>query len=219
MAEEAFAGPIITCGHCGNTGHSLLVHEYSDVFSYEDEIQTPFGTVTDEYVSGSLYTLLKCGACHQVTLERSLIGQDYVPDGREILYPAVVQVPADLPQLIATEYAHGLKQRRNGPNAYAPALGRVLDAVCDNEQIPSGKLMKRVQQLVEAKGLSPVGGIVELRNVGTHADAGSLLEEDVPIMEGLLRYILDHLYVIPAVNARARRNAQARRKTIDIVGL
>jgi len=37
-----------------------------------------------------------------------------------------------------------------------------------------------------------------LRNVAAHADLGGLVPEDIPYLEALVGYILDHLYVIPA---------------------
>ena len=45
-----------------------------------------------------------------------------------------------------------------------------------------------------------------------HADIGDLLPEDVPYLETLVRYILDHLYVIRAVNQKALDAEEACRK-------
>lgn len=212
MAQGEYVGPM-TCRHCGNTGDLLCAHEYRDIYAYEDESETPFGVVTDEYIAGCVYRLLKCGACRQLTLDRAFVAQDYVPEDAEILYPPVNAIPTDLPQAVAREYAEALKQRWNGPNAYTTALGRALEAVCDDQGVPSGKLMGRLRELITRNKLTAVEGFVSLRNIATHADAGSLLEEDVPVVEGLLRYILEHLYVIPALNAKAQATALLRRKS------
>jgi hypothetical protein len=65
--------------------------------------------------------------------------------------------------------------------------------------------------LVSQENLSAVEGATGLRNVASHADLGALLPEDVPYLDGLIRCILDHLYVIPAVNQKAIDTQQARR--------
>jgi hypothetical protein len=127
--------------------------------------------------------------------------------------------PEGLPDRIAKEYSDALKERRRNPNGYAALLGRVLDAVCTDQRIPShaadGKplfLGKRLATLVARKGLAKVQGATGLRNVAAHADLGGLLPEDIPYLETLIRYILDHLYVIAAINRKAIAIEQARRR-------
>lgn len=111
-----------------------------------------------------------------------------------------------------------LKERRRNPNGYAALLGRALDAVCTDRGIPSHKpdgrpifLRNRLAMLVAQEGLAKVEGVTGLRNIAAHADLGGLVPEDIPYLEALIRYILDHLYVIPAINQRAVATQKARR--------
>ena len=70
----------------------------------------------------------------------------------------------------------------------------------------------RLASLITQENLTKVGGATGLRNVAAHADLGGLLPEDVPYLEALIRYILDHLYVIPCVNQKAIDTERARRE-------
>jgi hypothetical protein len=120
---------------------------------------------------------------------------------------------------VGKEYAGALKERLRNPNGYASLLGRTLDAICSDRGISTkyenGKpkfLTARLAELIQKEGLKPVGGIVNLRNVAAHADLGNLLADDIPLMEALVRYILDHLYIVPAINQKAVETNRARRK-------
>jgi hypothetical protein len=66
--------------------------------------------------------------------------------------------------------------------------------------------------LVTRENLTKVRGATGLRNVAAHADLGGLLPEDAPYLEALIRYILEHLYVIPAVNQKAIDTEKARKE-------
>src|SRR5258708_37402829 len=111
-----------------------------------------------------------------------------------------------------------MKERIRNPNEYAALLVLLLEAVCTDKGIPSHKpdgrpifLGKRLATLVAQEGLAKVEGATGLRNVAAHADLGGLVPEDIPYLEALIRYILDHLYVIPAINQKAVATEQARR--------
>ena len=99
-------------------------------------------------------------------------------------------------------------------------LGRVLDAVCTDKGIfpiigpmaARSCFRKRLAKLVTQESLAKVEGATGLRNVAAHADLGGLVPEDIPYLEALIRYVLDHLYVIPAINQKAVATELARRQ-------
>jgi hypothetical protein len=66
--------------------------------------------------------------------------------------------------------------------------------------------------LIKQENLCPIArGAAGLRNVAAHADVGELESEDVQYLEVLVRYVLDHIYIIPAVNHKAVATEKARR--------
>jgi hypothetical protein len=158
---------------------------------------------------GWVHRMLICSSCGRASFDRLFV-DDGVPEEMEMLYPEPIIVPDGLPAKIAEEYAAALKERRRNPNGCAALLGRVLDAVCTDRGIPRKRpdggpmfLGARLAKLVEKENLAVVSGATGLRNIAAHSDLGGLLREDVPYIESLVRYILDHLYIIPAVNAKA----------------
>jgi hypothetical protein len=208
MFEPYEIGPF-ECGYCGNMTKFKVAAENSEITSqeYEDDVDL-WGPVTRTVEHGWVYRMLICFICKRATFDR-VLWQDGEPDYDEMLYPEPITVPVGLPNQVANEYKDALLERRRNPNGYAALLGRVLDAICTDKGISSyhsGRpvtLGPRLNKLVTQNNLSVVRGAVGLRNVAAHSDLGSLASEDVPYLETLVRYILDHLYVIPAVNRKA----------------
>ena len=166
---------------------------------------------------GWVHRMLICSVCKRASFDR-VFTHDGEPEEVELLYPQPIVTPDGLPDEVAKEYGDALKERRRNPNGYAALLGRVLDAVCTDKGIPIHKpdgrpifLGKRLATLVAQEGLAKVEGATGLRNVAAHADLGGLVPADIPCLEALIRYILDHLYVIPAINQNAVATEQARR--------
>lgn len=206
---EAYEIGPFECRYCGSTVKLRVVAEdYSQVHSYPDPQETPFGRMDFSGEAGWAHRLLLCPVCKKVTFERV-----YVRDGEyeetEVLFPPSNVVPDGLPERVAREFGAALKERMRHPNAYAGLLGRTLDAICTDRCIPSrdsaGKLFlgARLSMLAKKENLKSVAGAVGLRNVAAHADLGQLQREDLPYLETLVTYILEHLYVIPAVNQKA----------------
>ena len=208
-----------TCGYCGNdVKFQVVAEDYSQVHSLQFEQPTPFGIMEDSAERGWIHRLLLCPSCKEVTFER-VFTADGEPEESEVLFPPPLVVPDGLPEKVAKEYCAALKERRRNPNGYAALLGRTLDAVCSDRGIPNktskGKILflgVRLAELVNQEKLSSVKGVVGLRNVAAHADAGDLLPEDVPYLEILVKYVLDHLYLISTVNQKALDAEKARRK-------
>lgn len=217
MQETYKIGPI-ECGYCGNTTFFTVVAEdCSAVVTHAFEHETPWGVMDDSVQRGWVHRMLICSICKRASFDR-MFTHDGEPEEVEVLYPEPIVTPDGLPEKVAKEYGEALKERRRNPNGYAALLGRVLDAVCTDKGIPSQKpdgkpifLRKRLEKLVAQESLAKVEGATGLRNVAAHADLGGLVPGDIPYLEALIRYILDHLYVIPAVNQKAIATEQARR--------
>jgi len=219
MPEPYEIGPL-ECGYCGHTTpFTVVAQDFSQVVTHEFEMETPWGTVDQSVERGWVHRMLICSACKRASFDR-VFTHDGEPEEMEILYPEPIMVPDGLPPKVAAEYGAALKERKRNPNGYAALLGRVLDAVCTDKGIPNRNpngmpmfLGQRLPLLVTKENLTPVGGATGLRNVAAHADVGDLLPEDIPYLEALIRYILDHLYVIRAVNQKAIDTEKARRAT------
>jgi hypothetical protein len=217
VQETYEIGPI-TCGYCGNTAFFTVVAEdFSALVTNEYECETPFGVVENSVQRGWVHRMLICSVCKRASFDR-VFTHDGEPEQTELLYPEPILTPDGLPDSVAKEYGDALKERRRNPNGYAALLGRVLDAVCTDKGIPSHKpdgrpifLGKRLATLVDQEGLAKVEGATGLRNVAAHADLGGLVPEDIPYLEALIRYVLDHLYVIPAINQKAVATQTARK--------
>ncbi len=217
MLETYDIGPL-DCGYCGNTApFTVVAQDFSQIVTHEFEQETPWGTIDNSIDRGWVYRMLLCSVCKRASFDR-VFTHEGEPEETELLYPEPIIVPDGLPSRVATEYGAALKERRRNPNGYAALLGRVLDAVCTDKGIsshqPNGRpvfLATRLATLVTLANLTAVGGATGLRNVAAHADLGALQPEDVPFLEALIRYVLDHLYVIPAINQKAIGTEKARR--------
>jgi hypothetical protein len=213
MFEPYEIGPF-ECGYCGNIAPFKVAAENSEITSEEcEEDDELWGRTTRIFERGWVYRMLICSICKKATFDR-VFHLDGLPEDDETLYPEPISVPVGLPNRVANEFKSALLERRRNPNGYAALLGRVLDAVCADRGIPNnqaGKLVtlgSRVKILVAKDKLSAVQGAVGLRNIAAHADLGSLVPDDVQYLETLVRYILDHLYVIPEVNRKASQRKQ-----------
>lgn len=217
MHETYEIGPV-ECGYCGNTtSFTVVAQDFSAVVTHEFEHETPWGVMDNSVQRGWVHRMLICSVCKRASFDR-VFTHDGEPEEVELLYPQPIVTPDGLPDEVAKEYGDALKERRRNPNGYAALLGRVLDAVCTDKGIPIHKpdgrpifLGKRLATLVAQEGLAKVEGATGLRNVAAHADLGGLVPADIPCLEALIRYILDHLYVIPAINQNAVATEQARR--------
>jgi hypothetical protein len=218
VRENYEIGPL-QCEYCGNTtSFTVVAEDFSGVVTHEFEHPTPWGVMDDSVSRGWVHRMLICPVCKKASFDR-VFTHDGEPEEVELLYPQPIVIPAGLPDRVAKEYADALKERRRNPNGYAALLGRVLDAVCSDRGIPSQKadgrpifLGKRLDQLITQEGLAKVHGATGLRNVAAHADLGGLVPEDIPYLEALIRYVLEHLYVIPAVNQKTVATELARKQ-------
>lgn len=110
-----------------------------------------------------------------------------------------------LQELILTQglyyYLCGVSNRRHIASA-------VVKPIADKGKLFLGV---RLSMLAKEENLNSVAGAVGLRNVAAHADLGHLQREDLTYLETLVRYILEHLYLISAVNQKALDVEQTRK--------
>jgi hypothetical protein len=165
---------------------------------------------------GTIYEVLVCSKCARETIRAG-----FYYDGMEedewtpsILYPTEPKTLSSLPPLVQQEYEAARAVAPISPNAYAVMLGRVLDAVCQDRGAAGDTLHKRLSDLA-AKGEIPktladmAQNVRQFRNVGAHADLGSLTKAEIPFLESLSNAILEYLYEAPRLVESAQKRLDA----------
>ena len=158
-----------------------------------------------------LWELVECPACNEVILRKRHWDEDY-PDELhyELLYPSPQGKVDGLPETIDRAYMAALKIRAIDSNAFAVLLGRVLDLVCIDRAAQGASLFERLKDIAD-KGIIPqqladmAHAMRQLRNIGAHADLGELTQAEVPILESLIKAILEYVYAAPALVALVQK--------------
>ncbi len=166
--------------------------------------------------AGQIYEVLVCQVCHEVTL-RAYFWNDGMESEADVtyrtLYPQNKGIPLGLPSNIQKEYATALRLKPIDSNAFGVSLGRVLELVCADRNAEGRKLEEKLSDLA-AKGEIPsklvdvAHNLRKFRNVGAHAHLGELTSDEVPIVDGLCRAILEYVYTAPHL-AQTAHNALA----------
>ena len=190
----------IKCPHCGNIAPMEIAAKYSTVGKYEEEPGW-------DYDQGEIYRLLCCQGCEKVVLQRTYFDSRYEEfesssGAFTTLYPQPDTMAKVLPLPVKMEYDAALAVKPISANAYAVLLGRVFDIVCEDRKSSGKTLSERLADLA-AKGEIPkplaemAQGLRQLRNVGAHADLGSLTQDEIQVLDAILRAILEYLYRAP----------------------
>ena len=201
----------IRCGHCGNHAPMKTVAEYRQVTTHSHE-GAPF-----DWDEGPFWELSKCPACGGVVLRRGYwhehLSDETGPD-YEVLYPAQRQEIEGLPKEIASAYAAALKVKPIDSNAFGVLLGRVLDLVSIEQKAEGDSLYNRLKDIAR-KGIIPerladmAHGLRKLRNIGAHADLGELTPLEIPILESLIKAILEYVYSAQTMVSRVQEKLDA----------
>lgn len=196
------------------------------VAKYSEVREETFGQGWTEvaWQHGPVHEMLQCPACKAVTL-RSYYWDDNAlgePLDYHVLYP----VPASnelggLPDNIARAYEAARRVRTIDPNAYAVLVGRVVELICEDRGAKGKFLSHKLRDLATRgeipKNLVPVAKtLADLRNVGAHSSLGELTAGEVPLLDDLVRSILEYVYAAPFVAHCANERLQrliARRKS------
>ncbi len=124
---------------------------------------------------------------------------------------------AGLPPEVERAYKAAQEVKRIDVNAFGVLLGRVLDKVCEDRGATGDSLAKRLQDLA-ARGEVPehlvdmAHQLRQLRNVGAHANLGELTAGDVPILDGLIRAVLEYVYSAPAFVRQVEQRIEQRKR-------
>jgi hypothetical protein len=134
-----------------------------------------------------------------------------------VLYPVPEKLLRGLPPKIDRDYKEAQKLKSISANAYGVMVGRLLDAVCEDQGASGDTLDKRLKSLAD-KGVIPGGlvnvaaGIRKLRNIGAHGDLGALTAAEVPVLDDLTRAILEYVYSAPLLANEAEKRLAKLKK-------
>ncbi len=198
MKENKMTGAV-RCGHCDNKAPMIIVAEHSQVETIDME-NAPF--TWDE---GDFYQVLECLVCKNVTFRQGY-WHEHLSEFNEInyqtLYPKSPSVINGLPENIEKSYSAAQKIKNIDSNAFAVLLGRVLDLICMDKHAEGDTLFSRLKNLAD-RGIMPqqladmAHQLRQLRNIGAHADLGELTVAEIPILEALIKAILEYVYSAP----------------------
>jgi len=158
---------------------------------------------------GTIYEVLACPKCDQVTLRSGRWHEMMEPEDwcGKVIYPNERQEIEGLPEDVEREFRAAEKVSGISANAYAVLLGRVLDVVCDDRKALGDTLYARLSDLAKRnempKNLAEIAQkLRQLRNVGAHADLGTLTGDEVPVLAALCKAVLEYVYSAPKLVAR-----------------
>lgn len=196
----------IKCNYCGNETPMEIVATHREKQEYSDK-----GISWDE---GTDWELLKCPACWKIIFSKKKWHSEEIEPIYEILYPAKSKDIEGLPEKIADAYTTAMKVKNIDTNGFGVLLGRVLDLVCIEQKANGKNLYEKLKDIAD-KGIIPerlaemAHGLRKLRNIGAHADLGELTTEEIPILESLIKAILEYVYAAPAMITRVQEKLDA----------
>ena len=198
------------CPSCGKSTMMLKLGSVSDVTSQEtDEDGQGF-----EY--GDIYEVLKCPKCDEVAIQKGKWhdGMDVEDWKATLIYPEPKKERSGLPPKVQQEYAAARLVASTSANAFGVLIGRVLDAVCADRGAVGETLNERLKDLaakqeIPLKLAEMAHGVRVLRNVGAHADLGSLTDAEVPVLDSLCTVILEYVYEAPKMVALVESRIKA----------
>lgn len=208
VADIRYSDPQ-TCRYCGNVGPMRIAGTVSDMDIDVDE--TGFG---QEH--GTIYDVLICSKCERPTFRAGIWyeGMDEDEWTPRVLFPSKQKALSSLPASVASEYEAARAVASIAPNAYVVMLGRVLDAVCADRGAVGDTLYHRLKDLA-AKGEIPstladmAQNLRQFRNVGAHAELGSVTSSEIPFLASLSSAVLEYLYEAPLMVQRAQARLDA----------
>ena len=209
MARETqYTDNPLRCRHCGNLAPMRVIGSVTDSKTEADDAGGP------PWEQGTLYEITSCANCNDVMI-RSGFWHDSMEDPSDwnatVLYPPEKRKLVGLPAKVHQEYEAAQRVAMIAPNAYAVLLGRVLDCVCSDRNAVGKSLSEKLNDLAGKqeipKHLAEMAHkLRQLRNVGAHADLGSLTDSEIPVLEALCRAVLEYVYEAP----RLLKEVQAR---------
>jgi Domain of unknown function (DUF4145) len=200
-AKERFTPQTYLCEHCGNRSRMLIVAEY-------DEIET------DEYGwdSGPAWELLRCTGCDNVSLRKTIWhdGMDSEDIKWTIIYPKEgSRAIKGLPAKITSAWTAAQQVRRIDANAFAVLVRRLIEMVAQDQGAQGKTLASKLRDLATKETIpGPLADIAEhikdFGNIGAHADARDLRENEAALLHELCVAILEYVYAAPELVGRAQ---------------
>ena len=189
----------IRCRHCGNYAPMKIVGGY--YHSLDSDRAYDYDPYYENVMQGGYqYDLLLCRACEKVTLWRFFDHPAFEDEGAKIFYPSQEIEVGFLPSRIREAYEAALKARTIDANAYSILLGRLLEVICEDRKAKGSGLHEKLKDLA-SKGEIPenLASIAHkirlLRNIGTHETNEGLSEDEIPILNALIKAVLEYLYI------------------------
>jgi len=205
MSKEISYSEKLECRHCHNVAPMRVVGSVTDAMEHPADNGPPIE-------SGMAYEVLSCSKCEQVTIRSGQWDDLMEPEDWHgtVIFPSEQPGIQGLPPTVEQEFRSAEQVATISPNAYAVALGRVLDVVCDDRNANGKTLHERLIDLADRheipKHLADMAQqLRQLRNVGAHATLGALTAEQVPVLEALCRAVLEYVYAAPKLVERVEK--------------
>ncbi len=199
MEETRFTENVY-CNHCSNTAPMRIVTNYSKI------ARKSAPNFPEEWSEGSYWELIECPACANILLREGYYHEflDDEPPNYKYLYPSTEKKILGLPDKLSKAFEAASRVKHIDSNAYAVLLGRVLDLLCIDQSANGESLYEKLKDIAD-KNIIPdrladmAHGIRQFRNIGAHANLGELTESELPILETLIRAVLEYVYAAPAM--------------------
>lgn len=218
MGKEKVLSKTIACGHCTNISAMEIVGQ-------------AFHDLTEEYKNtneepptsyGNYYDVLICPACKKENIVK-YHWHDFMESDDEItyviLFPINKNIPLGLPEKIKSAFQAAEKVKTIDVNAYAILMRRLLELVCLDRKSSGDTLAKMLADLaskneIPTKLVDVAKGLKNFGNIGAHAGSGELSEKEIPIVNALIKAILEYIYSAPflATIAETKLNEIKRKK-------
>ena len=183
-----------------------IVATFSDIKQNYDEKQNLV------WKAGECYQLLQCQNCEKPELRNYYYHEftEEQPYDYTTLYPESIIPPRGLPKKVREEYERAVKARHGDSNGYGVLLGRVLESVCQDKKAKGKMIGEQLKDLADrnelpAEIITFAEKLNRLRVFGAHFNVGKLTAKDIPIMENLIKVILEYVYSAPFIIKQAER--------------
>lgn len=208
----------ITCSNCGGapTNH-LVLQEYRHKWSNDDAC----------IYGETAYQVCQCAGCDEVRFRmESSCSEDQDPDTgentiREAVYPEIPKGKREpislieLPSSIARIYKEVVVAFNAGAFILAGGgLRAIVEAICQDKDVPGNNLEQKINQLVEQKLLAAAQAdlLHEERYIGNAALHEIVSPSGRDVIDGLeiIETLLSTLYVLPGKAERLRGKREMR---------
>jgi Domain of unknown function (DUF4145) len=203
------------CPHCGNTApQELLFHRIITdqllasrlVKTGTDASGAPVYEKREEFMEVPAgYYLSACPTCDCSLLYYSLGNPPY-PEAFEqadLVYPDFHRYAAILPETVFARYKEAIGVLRRNPGLFAVALGKALEAICQDRKVPGKTLNDQLKYLAHQEQLGPLATAIAtelrtFRNRGAHHDTKRVLTSHAEALHEAFQALLWYVYVWPA---------------------